>query len=69
MATTRVTFSLDRALASRAHDLGIDVSAAARQGVVEAVRRALLTSDREEYGASREGVDEFWSGAEAWGEA
>jgi post-segregation antitoxin (ccd killing protein) len=68
MASSRTTFTLDEKLASLAHKLGINVSAAARQGVADAVRAALLRSDRDAYVRHPEHVDEFWTGAEAWGE-
>ncbi len=68
MASTRSTFTLDEKLASRAHQLGINISAAARQGVADAVREALLRSDRDAYVTHPEHVDEFWTKAETWGE-
>jgi hypothetical protein len=68
MASSRTTFTLDEELASRAHQLGINVSAAARQGVADAVRAALLRSDRDAYVRHPELVDEFWTEAEAWSE-
>ena len=68
MASPRSTFTLDEELASRAHKLGINISAAARQGVAEAVRAALLRSDRDAYLRHPEHVDVFWTEADAWGE-
>lgn len=68
MASTRTTFSLDDELAERARELGINVSAAARQGVADAVRAALARSDREAYERHPERVDPFWTDAEAWSE-
>ncbi|MBV8528041.1 MAG: type II toxin-antitoxin system CcdA family antitoxin [Candidatus Dormibacteraeota bacterium] len=47
MASVRTTITLDEELAERARELGVNVSAAARQGVAEAVRDALARSDRE----------------------
>ena len=66
MASSRTTFTLDDVLAERARQLGINISAAARQGVADAVRVALAQSDREAYQRHPEGVDEFWNEAEAW---
>ncbi|HEX6547495.1 MAG TPA: type II toxin-antitoxin system CcdA family antitoxin [Candidatus Dormibacteraeota bacterium] len=66
MASIRATFSLDEALAERARHLGINVSAAARQGVADAVRAALASSDREAYRKHPERPDRFWHEAEAW---
>ena len=68
MASSRTTFTLDQRLASRAHELGINVSAAARQGVADAIRAALLRADRDAYVRHPEHVDESWTNAEAWGE-
>lgn len=66
MATARTTFTLDDELASRAHRLGINISAAARQGVADAVRAAMLQSDRDAYLKHPERADAFWVEAEAW---
>jgi post-segregation antitoxin (ccd killing protein) len=68
MASSRTTFTLDQELAERAHQLGINISAAARQGVADAVRAALARSDREAYLRHPERLDAFWTEAEAWGE-
>ena len=68
MATTRTTFTLDEELSERARRLGINISAAARQGVADAVRAALAEADREAYRRRPEKVDDFWIDAEAWGE-
>jgi len=68
MASSRTTFTLDEELAERARRLGINVSAAARQGVADAVRSALARSDREAYLRRPERADTFWTEAEAWGE-
>ena len=67
MATTRTTFSLDEALAEQARKLDVNVSAAARDGVVAAVRAALAKADRRAYADTPESVDTFWTAAEAWG--
>jgi len=66
MASLRTTFTLDEELAERARQLGINISAAARQGVADAVRAALERSDREAYLRHPEGADTFWTDAEAW---
>lgn len=66
MGTTRTTFTLDDELAERARQLGVNISAAARQGVTDAVAAALARSDREAYGRRPERPDPFWAGAEAW---
>jgi post-segregation antitoxin (ccd killing protein) len=68
MASVRTTFTLDEELAERARHLGVNISAAARQGVAEAVRAALARSDREAYLKHPERGDTFWTEAEAWGE-
>jgi post-segregation antitoxin (ccd killing protein) len=68
MTTTRTTFTLDDALLEQARRLGVNVSAAARNGVVAAVRAALADADRLAYQRTPEKVDEFWTGAEAWGD-
>lgn len=68
MASARTTFTLDDDLAERARQLGINISAAARQGVADAVRAALARSDREAYIQRPERPDVFWTDAEAWGE-
>lgn len=65
---SRTTFTLDDELAERARRLGINVSAAARQGVADAVRAALARSDRDAYERRPERVDAFWAEAEAWSE-
>jgi post-segregation antitoxin (ccd killing protein) len=63
---SRTTFTLDEELARRARELGINVSAAARQGVADAVRAALARADREAYQRHPERTDPFWTDAEAW---
>jgi post-segregation antitoxin (ccd killing protein) len=68
MASSRTTFTLDDELAERARQLGINISAAARQGVADAVRAALAQADREAYERHPERPDSFWADAEAWGE-
>lgn len=68
MASFRTTFTLDDELAERARELGINVSAAARQGVADAVRAALARADRGAYQRHPERPDASWEEAEAWGE-
>ncbi|HVL53677.1 MAG TPA: type II toxin-antitoxin system CcdA family antitoxin [Vitreimonas sp.] len=68
MATTRSSFTMDRALAARARRLRINVSAAAREGVEAAVRAAIARADRDAYRRRPERPDPFWSGVEAWTE-
>ena len=68
MVSSRTTFTLDEELAERAHQLGVNISAAARKGVADAVRAALERSDREAYLRHPERADTFWTEAEAWGE-
>lgn len=66
MPTTRTTFTLEGALAAEARRLGVNISAAARDGVAAAVQTALARADRDAYRRSPEKVDEFWAHAEAW---
>jgi post-segregation antitoxin (ccd killing protein) len=68
MATMRTTFTLEEELAEQARRLGINVSAAARDGVAAAVKAALAQLDRAAYQRRPEVADPFWSTAEAWGE-
>jgi post-segregation antitoxin (ccd killing protein) len=68
VASTRTTFTMDEDLAERARELGVNISAAARQGVTEAVRAALERADREAYAKHPENVDAFWTEVEAWGQ-
>ena len=68
MTTTRTTFTLDESLAEQARRLGVNVSAAARDGVASAVRAALTERDRAAYQTKPEKVDGFWADVEAWGD-
>jgi hypothetical protein len=68
MASIRTTFTLDEDLARRARALGINVSAAAREGVADAVLAVLAESDRAAYLRSPERPDGFWVDAQVWGE-
>ena len=67
VATTRTTFTLDETLADQARRLGVNISAAARDGVATAVRQALAEIDRAAYEQNPEKPDPFWADAEAWG--
>jgi len=69
VATTRTTFTLDESLVEQARRLGINISAAARDGVAAAVRTALTQSDRAAYERQPEHPDSFWDEAAAWGQA
>jgi post-segregation antitoxin (ccd killing protein) len=66
VATTRTTFTLEVSLAQQARRLGINISAAARDGVAAAVRTALSESDRAAYERRPEQPESFWDEAEAW---
>jgi post-segregation antitoxin (ccd killing protein) len=68
MASTRTTFTLDDELAERARVLDINISAAARAGVVAAVRAAQAERDRAAYLRHPEPVDTGWADVEAWGD-
>jgi post-segregation antitoxin (ccd killing protein) len=68
MAATRTTFTLDESLVEQARHLGVNISAAARDGVAAAVRAALAQADRSAYQSKPEKVDEFWTESEAWGD-
>lgn len=68
VTTTRTTFTLDDALAEQARRLGVNISAAAREGVAAAVRTALAEADRAAYRTRPETPDAFWSAAESWGD-
>jgi post-segregation antitoxin (ccd killing protein) len=68
MASIRTTVTLDQHLAERARKLGINISAAARDGVAAAVREALAKSDRDAYQRHPEQPDSFWTEVEAWSE-
>jgi len=69
MASSRTTFTLDDELAERARQLGVNISAAAREGVAAAVRAALARSDRAAYERHPEGPDTFWADVETWNDA
>lgn len=62
----RTTITISDDLAQSARDLGINMSAAARDGIAEAVRRAQALEDRAAYLRQPEGDDDAWDAAEAW---
>ena len=62
----RKTFTLDESLAEQARRLGVNISAAAREGVAAAVRSALARTDRASYERNPEQTETFWTEAEAW---
>jgi len=64
----RTTFTLDEGLARSARALGINISEAARTGVANAVRSAMVQRDRHAYERQPEQPDPFWDEAEAWTE-
>ena len=66
MSSVRTTLTLDSDLAQDARELGVNVSAAARAGVEDAVRRAKLAQDRQSYIDQPE-ADDDWTDAQAWG--
>ncbi len=68
MATTRTTFTLDERMAEQARRLGVNISAAARDGVAAAIRTALAEADRAAYLKHPEQADGFWADAEVWGD-
>lgn len=68
MASTRTTVTIDDELVARARQLGVNISAAAREGVASAVRAALARADRAAYEKNPERPDAFWSEVEAWTE-
>ena len=59
---------MDEDLAERARGLGVNISAAARQGVNDAVRAALERADRAAYEKYPEKDDAFWTEIESWGQ-
>jgi hypothetical protein len=67
MASIRTTFTLDEEIAKKAQQLGVNVSAAARQGVMDAVEAAMAIADRLAYLEHPEVEDPEWSTMEVWG--
>ncbi len=64
--TTRATFTLEPDLLEQARRLDVNLSAAARDGVREAVRAAMARADRAAYQRQPEHPDPFWHKVEAW---
>ncbi len=65
----RTSVLFDDELVADARELGINVSEAAREGLLQAVRRARAERDRAAYLAQPETEDVDWDEAESWGEA
>jgi len=61
MGTTRTTFTLDEALVEQARRLGVNICAAAREGVAAAVRAELARNDRAAYVDDPERADDVRS--------
>lgn len=66
MASIRTTFTIEEDLLQRAKKFEVNVSAAARDGVAEAVRQAMIANDIAAYQRTPEMVDPFWIEAQAW---
>ncbi len=64
----RTTIVIDDQLAAEARELGINLSAAARDGLRRAVRRRRAELDRQAYQLQPETEDDAWDDAEAWGQ-
>ena len=62
----RTSVVIDDQLAAEARALGINVSAAAREGLRRAVQRRRAELDREAYQLHPETEDQAWDDAEAW---
>jgi hypothetical protein len=60
MASVRASFTLDAGLLERARQFDVNVSAAARDGVAEAVRQAMIANDIGAYKRNPEVLDPFW---------
>jgi post-segregation antitoxin (ccd killing protein) len=63
----RTTVVIEEQLVAEARELGINLSAAAREGLHRAVRRRRAELDRQAYQRQPEVADEAWDDAEAWG--
>lgn len=63
--TMRTTITITEEIAELARELDINMSAAARAGIAEAIRRARARADREAYERMPEDEDD-WDDAEAW---
>ena len=66
MASIRSTFSIEESVLRLAREHDVNVSAAAREGVVAAIRAAMIATDRGAYLSRPESPDPFWNDAEAW---
>lgn len=66
--SVRTTFTLDEQLAAHAKSLGVNLSAAARRGVEDAVRRARAEADAQAYRRHPEAEADEWADVEAWGQ-
>lgn len=66
MASVRTTFTLDEELADQARRHGVNVSAAARDGVREAVYAAMAREDRAAYERRPEEDDDEWMELQQW---
>lgn len=64
----RTSVIIDDQLAAEARELGINLSAAAREGLRRAVQRRRAELDRQAYQLHPEAEDRAWEAAEAWGE-
>ena len=65
--STQFTFTFDSELTKMARRFHVDVSAAARDGVVAALRRAMDRAEGAAYRRVPQQPDRFWDDAEAWG--
>jgi post-segregation antitoxin (ccd killing protein) len=64
----RTSVVIDDQLAAEARELGINLSAAAREGLRRAVQRRRAELDRQAYELQPEAEDQAWENAEAWGQ-
>lgn len=64
----RTTITLSDDVAEQARELGVNVSAAARQGVTEAVRHARAEADRRAYERRPEAPGDEWADVRGWSE-
>lgn len=68
MASVRTTFTLEESLLEKAREMHVNVSAAARNGVAEAVRHAMIANDIAAYQRLPEVPDPIWMELETWGD-
>jgi post-segregation antitoxin (ccd killing protein) len=64
----RTSVIIDDQLAAEARELGINLSAAARDGLRRAVQRRRAELDRQAYQRQPETEDQGWENSEAWGQ-